>query len=172
MRGGILLSLVLIAGLGASLAAEVELARGGLVTGWAMVRTGWEEQPVLTVSGEVRQWQYDLLEVRRITVVDEGRTLATKKEFLRERPAANSRAVVQVYPGFEFEILKEEGAWLEVKGYTSADVGYFPKEATSREVRFTTGTHEPQVAEPPAPASPEAVAEPPVPASPEIRPAS
>ncbi|MBE7558801.1 hypothetical protein HS125_07580 [bacterium] len=162
----------IVAGLFAqAYAAEVELARGGRVSGWVTVRSGWRNQPVATVASEARRWQFDLVDVRRITVSEEDHVLATRMRDLRERPAENSRSVALVYPGFEFQILKEEGAWLQVKGFSEGDVGYIPKEATSREVRFTTTTPQPAErpadATPPADASPEAPADSPKSASPE-----
>lgn len=167
-------TLVLIALLAVALAgaAEVELARGGTVNGWVMVRSGWEKQPVVTVSAPTRQFQYDLQDVRRITIAPEeakeGKTekhvLAMKKTFIRKRADARSPAVSEVFPGFELKVLGESGTWLHVQGFAKKEQGYIPKDFTGPEVKFVIKTPQetgpaaagqPSDATPPKSASPE-----------------
>ncbi len=152
-------------------AAEVELNRGGTVAGWVTVRTGWQNQPVVSVAGDPRHWQFDLLDIKRITVKEPDHVLATRRRDLRERPNDNTKSVALVFPGFEFKVLKDEGAWLQVQGFNEAETGYIPKEATGREVRFSTvgpaPAEHPSDATAPADASPTVAPETPRDASPE-----
>ena len=141
-------------------AAEVELARGGSVSGWVMVRSGWERQPVVTVSARSRQLQFDLIDVSSIRVLPEDATgenphvLSMKTMFIRKRADARSEAVSEIYPGFELKLLDESGGWLHVAGFVKNEEGYVPRDSTGPLVRFVTQGAESKTAETPSDATP------------------
>jgi hypothetical protein len=127
------------------LAAKVELVRGSrTVKGRSIVSIGFEEKHILTVSAENpdRQHQFDMHDVKRISIIEKNKTLVRKETFLRKRADARSEAVSVLYPGTELVFEEENQNWVKVMAYDRnskkmVSVGYVAKDTTSNAVSFT-----------------------------------